>query len=626
MNRWENDLFFLNTEKNSFQKESDLRHELVEKSKKLFHIFSSSKDGITLFDQNNDLVEINQACCDIFEITKEEILHKKIGHHIQPEAREQFEEMMSQRKEVGYVRGQLPIQLANGKQKVIELSITSNAYKDLNLSIIRDITSERALLEELMENKEKFNSIFEHALDGILIWNNERMIVDANPAACQLFNLTSEEIKTYNLFDFLEGNSVSTGKLFQNQLEEKGEIRADLEFTMAGGEKKFLEFTSKKSIHGDLYMTIYRDITETKAMIAEIKESEERFRKLFEGALDGIAIVHENGLIKDVNHAFVKMVNYDKEYLVGTHYNAIKGGCDITWDLHSPNGRSGEGKRRNLETGSVHTYSFTLSYNIYPNHHLVIVRDVSKIKESEEIARKTETSNVLSELAAGVAHEIRNPLSSIKAFLQLLKGNDSVNQDLLEVVGTEMKEVEEFVNEFLLLSKREVVSYDQVNLTELLTHITSSLSDKAAEHNVDIITKSDTDVNCICIRSHIRQALFNIIENGIESMLDGGTLAISITVNDEKTTMIEVADEGSGIPHQIIHKLGEPYYHTSDKGTGLGLMVSYKVIEEHGGSITVTSKDNIGTRFIIGLPLDCNRSAIEIQRSNARGSEEGEKK
>lgn len=614
MNRLENDLFFLNTDENSIQNESDLRKELVEKSKKLSHILSSSKDGITLFNQKNELVEINQACCDIFELTREEILHMKIGHHVKAQDREEFENMMGCLLEKGYVRGQLPIRLANGKEKVIELSITSHAYKDLNLSIIRDITSERALFEELMENKDKFNSIFEHALDGILIWNNDRMIVDANPAACKLFNLAPEEIRTYNLFDFLEGNSVTTGKLFQHQLEEKGEIRADLEFTIAGGEKKFLEFTSKKSIHGGLYMTIYRDITETKAIIDEIKESEERFRRLFEGALDGMAIVHEDGFIKDVNHAFVNMVNLEKDYLIESHYNEIKGDCDIIWDIHSPNGRNGEGKRSNPVTGKVHTYSFTVSFQIYPNHHLVIVRDVTKIKEAEEIAKKTETSNVLSELAAGVAHEIRNPLSSIKAFLQLLKGDDSVNQDLLTVVGTEMKEVEEFVNEFLLLSKREVVSYDQVNLTELLTQIRESLSEKAIEHNVDIIMKSDHDIHCLCIRSHIRQALFNIIENGIESMLSGGTLSLSITLSSESMILIEVTDEGAGIPHQIINKLGEPYYHTSDKGTGLGLMVSYKVIEEHGGSITVTSKDNIGTRFVIGLPLECKRKDKELKR------------
>ncbi|WP_270181691.1 PAS domain-containing sensor histidine kinase [Alkalihalobacillus sp. CinArs1] len=606
-----NDLFFLSTSENSIQNESDLRSELVEKSKKLSHIFSSSKDGITLFDQDNGLVEINQACCDIFELEREDILNMKIGHHIRSECKDDFEKMMTDLKRFGYVRSQFPIVLGNGKEKFIELSITSSAYKDLNLSIIRDISSERALFEELMENKEKFNSIFDHALDGILIWNKDRMIVDANPAACKMFNLTSETIRKYNIFDFLEGKSVSTGKLFQQELEEKGEIRAELEFTIAGGEKKFLEFTSKKSIHGDLYMTIYRDITETKAMIVEIKESEERFRRLFEGAMDGMAIIHHGGLIKDVNRAFVEMANFEKDDVVGSHYDDIRGDCDITWDYHAANGRNGEGKRWNPVTESVHTYSFTVSYNIYPNHHLVIVRDVTKIKRSEEIAKRTETSNVLSELAAGVAHEIRNPLSSIKAFLQLLKGNDSVNQDLLNVVGTEMKEVEEFVNEFLLLSKRELVSYEEVNMVDLLDSIISSLSNKAMEHHVEIITRTNTSIYCVCIKSHIRQALYNIIENGIESMVNGGTLLVTLSMDQD--IMIEVADEGTGIPHQIIHKLGEPYYNTAEKGTGLGLMVSYKVIEEHGGSITVTSKDNIGTRFVIGLPLDSKQARQEIE-------------
>lgn len=606
----DDDFLFLTTDHNLIKNDSDLRNELIEKSKKLSHIFSSSKDGITLFDQNNSLVEINQACCDIFEIDREKILKKKIGHHVAPEGREDFNQMMEELKRTGYVRKQLPIILINGKLKYIELSITSNAYKDLNLSIIRDITSERYLFEELMENKEKFNNVFEYALDGIVIWNKDRMIVDANPAACQLFNVTSKEISTYNLFDFLEGNSISIGKHFQSKLEEAGEIRGDLEFTMMGGEQKYLEFTTKKSIHGDLYMTIYRDITSTKEMIEEIKKSENRFRKLFEGALDGMAILDNKGYVKNVNQAFIELVKQPKEVLVSSHYGDFSGDCEIIWDQESSNGRSGEGKRTDPITEQVHTYSFTVSYNIYPNNHLVIVRDVTKIKEAEASVRKTETSNVLSELAAGVAHEIRNPLCSIKAFLQLLQGNDSVNQGLLNVVGDEMKEVEEFINEFLLLSKREATSYESVNLKHLVEEITQSLSGKAADQNVTILeTFCLEEVSCLCIRAHIRQALFNIIENGIEAMPDGGNLGVSLLISDDGSIIVEVTDEGNGIPAHIINKLGHPYYHTSDKGTGLGLMVSYKVIEEHGGSITVSSIENVGSTFVVGIPQNCSKES-----------------
>ncbi|TKD71841.1 PAS domain-containing protein [Pseudalkalibacillus hwajinpoensis] len=595
---------------------SELRSELTEKNRKLQHIFNHSRDGMTLSNQKGTLIEVNQACCEIFELDKETIKTKIIGYHVAPEGREAFKQMRIDLQKKGYVVEKLPIILMNGKRKVVELSITYQAYRDLNLSIIRDVTSETDLFNKMMDNKEKLTSVFECALDGILLWKEDRSIVDANPAACELFNVSREEIKSYNLFDFLEGTNISIGKSFQKQLEERGEIRGDIQFTMAGGNKKDLEFTSKKSIYGNLYMTIYRDITETKNMIVELKESEERFRRLFEGALDGMAILSEEGRFVNINRACCRMFNIDYKSVIHSHYSEVEDNCEIIWNNSSEYGRSGEGKRVNPVTNQTQVFSFTLSYHIYPGHHLVIIRDVTEIKNAEENLRRTETSHVLGDLAAGVAHEIRNPLSTIKGFLQLLNGNDSVNQELLKVVGVEMEQVEEIVNEFLLLSKREFSSFESVDMNTLLKEVIERLSTRAVDAGITILELyDDVDVSCVCIRSHIKQVLSNIIENGIESMSRGGTLRVKLSEKVSEVK-IEVEDEGNGIPAHLIDRLGEPYYQTSEKGTGLGLMVSYKVVKEHGGHIGVSSKEGLGTIFQITLPshIDQNKNSIEMRR------------
>ncbi|WLR59570.1 PAS domain-containing protein [Guptibacillus hwajinpoensis] len=217
---------------------NDLHLELIEKSRKLDHIFNHSRDGMTLSDQEGNLIEINQACCDIFEIDMESIQSMKLGHHVAPQGLETLEEMRKNLIEKGYVVEKLPVLLENGNRKAVELSITYKAYRDYNLSIIRDVTEEQVLFDQLMESKDKFTNIFENALDGILIWDKDRMIVDANPAACQIFKVSLNEMKTYNLFDFLEGVDIKMGKSFQKTLEEQGEIRGDLQFTMLGGRKE----------------------------------------------------------------------------------------------------------------------------------------------------------------------------------------------------------------------------------------------------------------------------------------------------------------------------------------------------------------------------------------------------
>ncbi|MYL63592.1 PAS domain S-box protein [Bacillus hwajinpoensis] len=591
----------------------DINLELMEKSRKLDHIFNHSRDGMTLSDQNGNLVEINQACSEIFELDMESIHSKKIGHHVAPEGIRTFQKMRRHLVEEGYVIEKLPVILENGKLKFIELSITYKAYRDLNLSIIRDVTEEQLLLNKLTESEDKLTNIFENALDGILIWNPERMIVDANPAACKLFNISLNEIKTYHLFDFLEGKNISIGKTFQEKVERHGEVRGDIQFTMPDGEKKQLEFTTKKSAYGNLYLTIYRDITHTKQMIQELQQSEERFRQLFERALDGMAILDHNGYIVNVNESFCQIFEVDKDLIISTHYSHLENGCDITWDNPAMLGRSGEGKRHRQSTGEKQYFSFTLSYEIYPNHHLVIIREVTEIKNAEADLRKTETTNVLGDLAASVAHEIRNPLSTVKGFLQLLDGNEAVNQELLKVVGVEMQQLEEIVNEFLLLSKREFVSYEVVNLNEMLAELVEDLSQKAADRKINIVEAyGSIDVEYRCIRSHIKQVMMNLINNGIESMPNGGQLKTKLLKTENGEILIEVEDHGDGIPDHLINRLGEPYYQTSEKGTGLGLMVSYKVIKEHGGHIEVTSKKHEGTVFLIKLPA--NPSFVHMEK------------
>ena len=582
----------------------DLHLELIEKSRKLDHIFNHSRDGMTLSDQKGALIEINPACCNIFEWDMESILSKKIGHHVAPEGIRTFRKMRKELVEKGHVIEKLPVILENGKRKFVELSITYKAYRDMNLSIIRDVTEEQLLLTQLMESKDNLSNIYDNALDGILIWNKDRMIIDANPAACKLFNTSLEKMKTYNLFDFLDGINISIGKTFQEKVERIGEVRGDIQFTMPGGDKKQLEFTTKKSVAGNLYLTIYRDITHTTEMIQELQRSEERFRQLFERALDGMAILDENGYFINVNNAFCKMFEVEEEQIISTHYSHLENGCDIIWDNVATLGRSGEGKRV-TNTGELNYFSFTLSYHIYPNHHLVIVRDMTEIKNAEEDLRQTETSNVLGDLAASVAHEIRNPLSTIKGFLQLLDGNEAVNQELLNVVGDEMEELEGTINEFLLLSKREYVPYEVVNLNELIAELVKHLSQKAANRSINIVEiYQNVDIECVCIRSHMKQVLTNLINNGIESMPNGGQLTTTLMKAENGDIIIEVNDHGEGIPEHLINRLGEPYYQTSEKGTGLGLMVSYKVIKEHGGQIEVTSREGKGTVFRIMLPAN----------------------
>jgi len=238
---------------------------------------------------------------------------------------------------------------------------------------------------------------------------------------------------------------------------------------------------------------------------------------------------------------------------------------------------------------------------------IVVLRDITERQQAEELARKTDKLSVVGQLAAGVAHEIRNPLTAIKGFLQLMK-NQIVNVKYYDIMWSEMNRIEFIISEFLILSKPQVVQYQSCDITELLESIIVLFEGQALLHNLIIVKNFAEDLPKIrCEKNQLKQVFINILKNAMESMQYGGEIHVVVDVLDglgfdTENVVIQFRDEGCGIPTDRLPKLGEPFYTTKEKGTGLGLMVSYNIIEEHKGKLYVTSELGQGTTVEIVLP------------------------
>lgn len=223
----------------------------------------------------------------------------------------------------------------------------------------------------------------------------------------------------------------------------------------------------------------------------------------------------------------------------------------------------------------------------------------------EERLRKSDTLNVVGQLAAGIAHEIRNPMTALKGFIQLLQGSMSHESETyhmyFEVIMSELKRIESIITEFLVLAKPQATHYEKNDVAKVMQETVDLLSVQATMHNIQIEATYEPVPPVYCDSKQLKQVFINMLKNAIEVMPKGGTITVSVQHVDEGVR-IAIRDQGCGIPKEKIKKIGEPFYTTKERGTGLGLMVSYKIIEEHRGRIDIESEVGVGTTFYITLP------------------------
>jgi len=235
---------------------------------------------------------------------------------------------------------------------------------------------------------------------------------------------------------------------------------------------------------------------------------------------------------------------------------------------------------------------------------VVAFKDITERRETEELIRKTEKLKVAGQLAAGVAHEIRNPLTSLKGFLQLMRNSGTEKEEYYRIMEAELNRIEGIINELLFLSKPQDLARKETDLVQLLNHVIFLLEAQAILNNVQLEPQfSMSSIKISCDPDQIKQVFINLIKNGIEAMPNGGTLRIAACREGDDQVTIRVTDQGCGIPADIMEKLGQPFYTTKTKGTGLGLMVTYNIIHSHQGEISVESTPGKGTCFTVVLPV-----------------------
>ncbi|WP_421383686.1 ATP-binding protein [Bacillus salacetis] len=241
---------------------------------------------------------------------------------------------------------------------------------------------------------------------------------------------------------------------------------------------------------------------------------------------------------------------------------------------------------------------------------LAIIRDLSAAKKSEELLRQSEKLSLIGELASGIVHEIRNPLTAMKGFLQLMKSHPK--PEYLDIVMRELKQIEEIANELLHFSKPAEQHLTRQNILAIVKEAVNFSGAESFKRNVKVefYHGDECDIGIIGNKTQLKQVLLNLIKNGLEAITTDGKIKVHISKDDHQV-YIHISDNGGGIPKDQLDKIGKSFYTSKEQGTGLGLMVSFNIIKSHNGSIDVESEENLGTTFKITLPL-ANEEALPL--------------
>jgi two-component system nitrogen regulation sensor histidine kinase GlnL len=358
-----------------------------------------------------------------------------------------------------------------------------------------------------------------------------------------------------------------------------------------------------------------------------INQTPEYYANVIDSVGDGVVVLDDRGVITLLNPAAEVMAGVSRRQAVGSPVSTVFKGESVLLDMVGKTAATGMtiSDHENIvlkRAGSHIPVSATSSPLLLGDGErigtILVLRDLTNIRELEEAVRRADRLSSLGTLAAGLAHEIKNPLGGIKGAAQLLEMELPENAELRDYTRVMLKEVQRvnrIVEDLLELASPRRLELGQVNLHKVLADLILLQKRAALEKNVSFHQHFDPSIPLFLADEALLTQLFlNLIKNAVEAVGEGGDVKISTRVladysftqkGERRSRMvaIEVKDDGQGISEEQQESLFTPFFTTKAKGTGLGLAICQKIAVEHRGLIRVESAPGKGTAFTVILPL-----------------------
>ncbi|MBG9446801.1 PAS domain S-box protein [Cytobacillus firmus] len=480
------------------------------------------------------------------------------------------------------------------------------------------------------EEEKRLSTLINSMVDFVNFKDGHGRWIESNEFGLKLFNLENVDYKGKKDSELAEHTDFYADALRYCETSDEetwvnGKItRIEEVIPLPDGTEKTFDTIKVPLFHTDGsrkgLVIIGRDITERKHVEKLLAESQQQYKSLFEYNTEIVFMTDLHGTITKVNPQFKAVTGYSPDETLGKNINEIipapyktKAIEDFTGILEDKQPKTCEFDF-NHKSGSKLTIQCTALPLIVNGQIAGVIgygKDVTKLRQAEERLRRTEKLSVVGELSASVAHEIRNPLTSLKGFVQLMQLEDEKHQFYYQIMQEELDRINHIVGELLLLAKPQDICFTKADVQKILFNVISLLKTEASMHNVQIEFLLKSDVFMIeCEPNQLKQLFINIIKNAIEASKEGGKVTVTLLAEDHQLTIL-VKDTGCGMSEDRLNRIGEPFYSSKEKGTGLGLTVSFKIVQSHNGSIHFNSEKGKGTEAVIKLPVKKQTPAPE---------------
>jgi two-component system sensor kinase FixL len=365
----------------------------------------------------------------------------------------------------------------------------------------------------------------------------------------------------------------------------------------------------------DYFVEIVRDETDYRNAIRQLQASEQRFRTILDTATNAVLSIDEDHNLILFNNAAERIFKYKREEILGKNLNTLipsQYGDHYRYVRRFLEKRESDlvGKTINLtalrKTGEEFPIELSLSFMEMEGRltFTAIIRDVSEEKQLERKLLQSERLAAVGQAVAHVVHELKNPLMIIGGFTGQIRKSLSNDKDRnkLDMILEEVARLERLVAGLGDFTKTYRLVKRHADVNSVISDVIKIISELYPQEQYGFrVFLSENVPEISCDPDKLKQVFINIISNGIEAMAEGGI----ITVSSRRTRdgiEVRITDEGVGIPESSLAHIFEPFYTTRKRGSGLGLSISYRIVEAHNGEITAVSAPGRGTTFVIRLP------------------------
>ena len=618
-----------------------LEKSLQENLNRLNALLVNNPNLIAIFDKHERYVEVSAAAADIIGLPPEEIKGKTFAELLLPEVVSEFRQTIAELQAKQQVINKIDTIQVNDERRVFESWIfpieTKESEIELFGSIAVDITNRKKVEENLKQSEEEKSLILNVISERITFLDANYRIIWANRIAAESVGMKIEELTGRLCYElWYQRQEPCPGcpikKVYETKTPQVGEV------TTPGGRCWYMRgypvINHEQKLTG--IIKVAQDITEQKSKERDLKESEQRFRKLVELAPDAIFVQIERKF-SYVNQAAVDLFGAEsKEQLIGKpvmerfhpdyHQAVLKRIKKLNRDKQPLPWLEQVYLKLDGTPVYVEVSAVPIRFQL-KDGALVYVRDITERKRQERqklneqaLLRQQQKLEAIGVLASGVAHEINNPINGIINYGQLILDDEppgSSNAEYASEIIDECERISSIVRNLLQFARHEKHSHSPAKVEDIVQKTLSLIGTVIRKDQISLeVNISEGLPSLKCRSQQIQQVLMNLLTNArdaLNSKYPGyhedkkiKIESYAVTKDNRCWIRIAVEDYGTGIPESIQDKLFEPFFTTKtrEQGTGLGLSITYGIIKDHQGDISFETKPGSCTRFYIDLPVD----------------------